>query len=349
MKQLLITIAAVILIGCASSPVHSGKYTFATGGTGSDDLIFELKPDGSFLLKPKEPKGPDEKLIGSWKVEGEMLVVEGTDEKNSQQLKIKFNKTTGKVDSITSGNIEVPKDQLDGTIVKKHEGKRDEGIRTSEPVAKAKKPDSLTTKVTEISIQNAVFNGNIEAVKKHLDSGVDVNATDAQGMAPLHLAAWRGHKEIAEILIAKGADVNTKENTNGGGTPLHMAAMEGHKEIAELLIAEGANVNAKNNSGWIPLHDVSFKGHKEIAKLLIDKGSDVNVKGRKMQTALHVSAVRGHKEIVELLIGAESDVNAREWKGETPLDWTINDHPEIADLLRKHGGKTGEELEAAGN
>ena len=94
-KQLLLTIAAVLLIGCASSPVHSGKYTFVTGGVSSKDLIFELKPDGSFLL---EPKGPEKKLIGSWKVEGEMLVVKGTDEKTSQQLKINFNKSTGKVD-----------------------------------------------------------------------------------------------------------------------------------------------------------------------------------------------------------------------------------------------------------
>jgi len=51
------------------------------------------------------------------------------------------------------------------------------------------------------------------------------------------------------------------------------------------------------------------------------------------------------KEIVELLIGGGADVNAKEKYGRTPLDWALG---ETADLLRKHGGKTGEELKAEG-
>ena len=57
--------------------------------------------------------------------------------------------------------------------------------------------------------------------------------------------------------------------------------------------------------------------------------------------------VFGHKEVVGLLIAKGADVNAKlENGGATPLDWTDG---ETADLLRKHGGKTGEELKAAGN
>jgi ankyrin repeat protein len=42
-------------------------------------------------------------------------------------------------------------------------------------------------------------------------------------------------------------------------------------------------------------------------------------------------------------------VNAKDNDGNTPLDWAIvMDETKIADLLRKHGGKTGEELEAEG-
>ena len=59
--------------------------------------------------------------------------------------------------------------------------------------------------------------------------------------------------------------------------------------------------------------------------------------------------VFGHKEVVELLIAKGADVNAKGDGGTTPLDRAIiNDEPEIADLLRKHGGKTGEELKAEG-
>jgi len=75
----------------------------------------------------------------------------------------------------------------------------------------------------------------------------------------------------------------------------------------------------------------------------------VNAKGYRERTPLHDAAYRGHKEIVELLIDAGADVNAKNNSGETPLDMGIQlKQTEIADLLRKHGGKTGEELKAEG-
>jgi ankyrin repeat protein len=57
----------------------------------------------------------------------------------------------------------------------------------------------------------------------------------------------------------------------------------------------------------------------------------------------------GHKEIVELLMAKGADLNAKNENGETPLDVAIQFKEfETADLLRKHGGKTGEELKAEG-
>jgi ankyrin repeat protein len=75
----------------------------------------------------------------------------------------------------------------------------------------------------------------------------------------------------------------------------------------------------------------------------------VNAKTDDGWTPLHFAAVNGHKEIVELLIAKSANVNAKNSSGETPLDWAIEKtHTEIADLLRKHGGKTSEELKAEG-
>jgi cytohesin len=160
----------------------------------------------------------------------------------------------------------------------------------------------------EDSIQVAASVGNIEAVKQHLAAGADVNAKDDWGMTPLHRTAEMGRKEIAELLIAKGADVNAQSDM---GTPLHLAAGFGHKEIVELLIANGADVNAKGGDvGLTPLHFATFNGHKEIAELLIANGADVN---------------------------------ANDIGGGTPLDYA---NGVVANLLRKHGGKTGEELKA---
>ena len=68
--------------------------------------------------------------------------------------------------------------------------------------------------------------GNIEAVKQHLAAGVDVNAkTKTYGRTPLHIATRLGHKEIVELLIHAGADVNAKfvSGAAQGKTPLDMA------------------------------------------------------------------------------------------------------------------------------
>ena len=119
-------------------------------------------------------------------------------------------------------------------------------------------------------------------------------------------AARTGNIEAVKQHIAAGADVNAK--VKFGWAPLHIATMFGHKETAELLISSGADLNAKdNNDGWIPLHYAAQKGHKEIAELLIANGVDVNAKKN---------------------------------NGRTPLDRAIwINETEIADLIRKHGGK----------
>jgi ankyrin repeat protein len=105
-------------------------------------------------------------------------------------------------------------------------------------------------------------------------------------------------------------------------------------------LAAGADVNAKNKYGSTPLHRAIEAAHKEIAELLIANGADVNAKGEADATPLHYAAT---KEVAELLIVKGADVNAKDEFGETPLD-LADGKTETADLLRKHGGKTGEEL-----
>jgi ankyrin repeat protein len=89
------------------------------------------------------------------------------------------------------------------------------------------------------------------------------------------------------------------------------------------------------------LHYASMMGHKEVAGLLITNGADVNANSN-IGASLHIAVFKGHKEIVELLIANGADVNAKSDFG-TTLDLADG---ETADLLRKHGGKTSEELKA---
>jgi len=144
----------------------------------------------------------------------------------------------------------------------------------SAPQAEAKP----VVKAPDISLLDAASAGQIGVVKLHLAAGTDVNVKTVSFSTPLHYAAMHGYKEIAELLITNGADVNAMDKINYAA-PLHYAASGGHKEIVVRLIAEGADVHAKDDRGRTPL-DVAI--------------------GRK--------------------------------------------HPETIDLLRKHSGKTGEEL-----
>ena len=128
---------------------------------------------------------------------------------------------------------------------------------------------------------------------------------------------------------------------------IHDAVRTGNIEAVKQHIAAGTDVNAKDQNGKTPLHYAAWKGHKEIAELLIANGADVNAKDDKGGTPLHVAAWEGHTEVAELFIAKGADMNAKMEDGDTPLD-LAKGHPEIADLLRKHGGKTGAELKAEG-
>ena len=223
--------------------------------------------------------------------------------------------------------------------------------------ATTQSPEPPTTKVQvrgsdregelDVPILAAAYNGNIEAVKQHLAAGTDVNVKGgfADG-TPLHYAAANGHKEIAELLIEKGADMNAKDED--GGTPLDVAIQFKELEIADLIRVIGGISGAADS-----IHVAAAAENIEAVKQHLATGSDVNAKNRDGVTPLHQAAWNGRKEIAELLIAKGANVNALilsgRYQGQTPLDSAIaNDRAETADLIRKHGGKTGEELKAEG-
>jgi ankyrin repeat protein len=184
-------------------------------------------------------------------------------------------------------------------------------------------PKPPTAKAPDISIHDAAYEGNIEAVKQAIADGADANTKDDDGRTPLHYAANEGHMKIAGLLISKGADLNAKDKIRG--TPLHYAAAYEHKEIVELIIAADADLKAKDEEGATPLHNAAFIGNKEIAQLLIAKGANVNAKDDVGDTPLDFA------EDIRAALGFKYILSAKK---------------EVASILRKHGGKTGDELKA---
>ena len=120
---------------------------------------------------------------------------------------------------------------------------------------------------------------------------------------------------------------------------------DGDLEAVNKAISDGFDFNNAIFEGQTPLHMAADLGYKEIVELLLTNGADVNAKDYKGVTPLLDAATWGYKEVVELLLAKGADVNAKANDGKTPLDWAIEkNRTETADLLRKHGGKTGDEL-----
>ena len=92
--------------------------------------------------------------------------------------------------------------------------------------------------------------------------------------------------------------------------------------------------------------DMATRGNTQQIKQLLAEGMEVDTPDKEGMTALYRAAHNDQKETVSLLLEKGADVNIRDKWGNTPLDVTLND--DVANLLRKHGGKTGEELKAEG-
>lgn len=128
---------------------------------------------------------------------------------------------------------------------------------------------------TQKQIIKAAKAGDVAAVRLLLEADASlVGATDTDGSTPLHCAAWKGHTEVAELLLDTGADVHARNNNDHwGDTPLHAAAHGNRRAVAELLIAKGADIQAKNSSGNTPLKETQAHGATAVANLLKKQGA----------------------------------------------------------------------------
>ncbi len=189
-------------------------------------------------------------------------------------------------------------------------------------------------------MNEAAIGMHLEVVKRELSQFLPPHLHDKP---PLHMAAEKGSRVLAELLLADGADVNAKDTS--GYTPLHVAAGKGSRDVAELLLANGADVNAK---GWggTPLHMAAKYGRTDLAALLLAHGADVNSKdGPFGGTPLHVAAENGHTDLAALLLANRADVNAiaageyRTSQRRPLARATCYGRKDVATLLRRHGGK----------
>jgi ankyrin repeat protein len=78
-------------------------------------------------------------------------------------------------------------------------------------------------------------------------------------------AAREGHRDVVELLLDRGANVNSKIE-EGIETPLTLAASGGYLAVVELLVARGGNLLLGERS---PLYEATQEGHVEVADFIV--------------------------------------------------------------------------------
>ncbi len=208
------------------------------------------------------------------------------------------------------------------------------------PTAHSQVPPSASELAAYSGPQRAAAEGDIAALQAAIAAGADVNARDAAGRTPFHVAAFARQIKLMQVLANVGADVNALEgqaydavtiaavaddvetlkaalslgNKAGNitspydGTALIAAAHLGHDEVVRILIEAGAPLNHVNNLGWTALIEAVMLGdggprHQKTVAYLVKAGADKSIADKKGVTPLEHARQRGYGEIVELLDG----------------------------------------------
>jgi len=177
--------------------------------------------------------------------------------------------------------------------------------------------------------------GNNAIVELLLERGADINAKNWTGMSALARSIYDGRFETAKILLAKGADVESRDDS--GDTPLILAAQRNPQLLRDLL-DKGANANGKNNNLETAL--IHAYGRESVVTLL-DHRAELEAKDKRGMTALTHAALGRNHEKVKVLLERGADVNARTTEGETALSIArqYSDGRPIVELLLKFGAK----------
>jgi len=205
---------------------------------------------------------------------------------------------------------------------------------------------------------DALHRGDLEAVRRHIERGTEIEQRDAAHMTPLMTAAATGRPQLVRLLLAAGADrtqvssvsgtslfhaagarqnsaecvrvllgcgVSVDQPARGGRTPLMVAALVGNYEAAVQLIDAGANPNARDEHGQTALwYAAASHGDVALLRLLLALGCsphDVDHRGR---TALHDAAAHGTAQSARILVAAGADRGLLDGAGQTALDVAAN-------------------------
>ncbi|KAJ3832602.1 ankyrin repeat-containing domain protein, partial [Lentinula raphanica] len=203
-------------------------------------------------------------------------------------------------------------------------------------------------------IQAAAAEGYKEIVELVLQHGADVNIQGGGFGTAIVAAAFKGLQDIVECLVQQGADINFQGKYYG--TAIAAAANKGHQGIVEYLVQHGADINLYGDICNTAITAAALGGHQNVVEYLAQHGANINLKGDSdYGTVLEVAASKGYQDIVEYLIQHGANINLKGGKYGTALAAAASEgHQDVVEYLVQHGadinlqgGKFGTAIAAA--
>jgi ankyrin repeat protein len=192
------------------------------------------------------------------------------------------------------------------------------------------------------NLKELVASGSIERLQKYLSApGVDINDRPGTDEALLDYAAEQNQAKVARFLLEHGARVDATRNQGptAGYTALHRTAIADAAEVAQLLLASGAEVNFHGPLGITPLILAASNGSRRTAEVLLDHGADVSTPDGHRDTALTQATAHNHEDIIRLLLihlpaPSSANMNAVAMRGDLEALRLIVRHDELVHDVR---------------
>lgn len=188
-----------------------------------------------------------------------------------------------------------------------------------------------------LNLYEAAAAGEADRVSALLDAQPDlVHTFSPDGFSPLGLAAFFGHDEVAQHLLARGADVNAVSRNAMAVQPLHSAAAGDHTHLALALVQAGAQVNATQHGGFTPLMSAAQNGNAALVAFFLSVGADPAARTPEGHDALALAQESGHEAVSAQLRTAAAE---RQETRNAPGAW--EGHTEAMNKQHKLIGETG--------
>jgi ankyrin repeat protein len=124
---------------------------------------------------------------------------------------------------------------------------------------------------------------------------MDVDLSNKQGETPLMYAAINGDLPLVKTLVLK----NKAQLDHIGWTPLHYACAKGHFEVAQFLLSKGAIADSLSLGGTTPLMMAVQSGNEFLVRLLLNSGANLQLRNDVGLTAIDIADIYNKPQISE--------------------------------------------------